>query len=58
MEGGSETRGGGALMNQAIHSVDLLRWMMGDVAEVNAFSTTLGHSGLDVEDNRYRNPPV
>ena len=47
--------GGGALMNQAIHSVDLLRWMMGDVAEVNAFSTTLGHSGLDVEDTAIAN---
>ena len=26
--------GGGALMNQAIHSVDLLLWLMGDVEEV------------------------
>ncbi len=28
--------GGGALMNQAIHSVDLLLWLMGDVEEVSA----------------------
>ena len=28
--------GGGALMNQAIHSVDLLAWLMGPVAEVRA----------------------
>jgi len=42
--------GGGAIMNQAIHSVDLLRWIMGDVAEVSAFSATIGHEGLGVED--------
>lgn len=42
--------GGGAIMNQAIHSIDLLRWMMGDVAEVNAFTATLGHESLGVED--------
>ena len=42
--------GGGAIMNQAIHSIDLLRWIMGDIAEVNAFSATLGHDRLDVED--------
>ena len=29
--------GGGALMNQAIHSVDLLLWLMGPVAEVAAY---------------------
>ncbi len=30
--------GGGALINQAIHMVDLLRWYMGEVAEVRAFA--------------------
>ena len=29
-----ELDGGGALMNQAIHSVDLLTWLMGPVVEV------------------------
>ena len=28
--------GGGALMNQAIHNVDLLYWLMGDVASITA----------------------
>ncbi len=28
--------GGGALMNQAIHSVDLLSWLMGPVADISA----------------------
>ena len=31
-----ELDGGGALMNQAIHSVDLLTWLMGPVVEVRA----------------------
>jgi len=42
--------GGGALMNQAIHSVDLLAWLMGPLAEVSAFSTTLAHERIEVED--------
>ncbi len=42
--------GGGALMNQAIHSVDLLLWLMGDVAEVSAYTATLAHERIEVED--------
>ena len=42
--------GGGALMNQAIHNVDLLLWMMGDAAEVTAFTATLAHERIEVED--------
>lgn len=42
--------GGGALMNQAIHTVDLLLWLMGDVAAVSAFATTRGHERIEVED--------
>jgi UDP-N-acetyl-2-amino-2-deoxyglucuronate dehydrogenase len=42
--------GGGALMNQAIHSVDLLLWLMGDVAEVTAHTATLAHERIEVED--------
>lgn len=42
--------GGGALMNQAIHSVDLLLWLMGPVAEVSAHTTTLAHERIEVED--------
>ena len=42
--------GGGALMNQAIHSVDLLLWLMGDVKELSAMTATLTHERIEVED--------
>ena len=43
--------GGGALMNQAIHSVDMLTWVMGPVAEVaGATTATLAHERVEVED--------
>jgi predicted dehydrogenase len=42
--------GGGALMNQAIHNVDLLLWMMGDVAQISGFTAMLAHERIEVED--------
>ena len=42
--------GGGALMNQAIHSVDLLTWLMGPVAEIRARTALLAHKKIEVED--------
>jgi UDP-N-acetyl-2-amino-2-deoxyglucuronate dehydrogenase len=42
--------GGGALMNQAIHSVDLLSWLMGPVAEITAQVGLLAHERIEVED--------
>jgi predicted dehydrogenase len=42
--------GGGALMNQAIHPVDLLVWLLGEPVEVSAFTGTLAHEGIEVED--------
>ncbi len=42
--------GGGALMNQAIHNVDLLRWMMGPVTHISGFTATLAHERIEVED--------
>ena len=42
--------GGGALMNQAIHTVDLLAWLMGPVVEVQAYTATLAHERIEVED--------
>jgi predicted dehydrogenase len=42
--------GGGALMNQAVHSVDLLTWLMGPVVEVTAHTATLAHERIAVED--------
>jgi UDP-N-acetyl-2-amino-2-deoxyglucuronate dehydrogenase len=42
--------GGGALMNQAIHSVDLLLWMMGPVRSVTAMTALRAHERIQVED--------
>jgi predicted dehydrogenase len=42
--------GGGALMNQAIHNVDLLLWMMGPATHVSGFTATLAHQRIEVED--------
>lgn len=41
--------GGGALMNQAIHTVDLLQWLMGMPTRVSARVATLVHA-IEVED--------
>jgi UDP-N-acetyl-2-amino-2-deoxyglucuronate dehydrogenase len=42
--------GGGALMNQGIHGVDLLQWLMGGVESVASFTATRAHTGIEVED--------
>ncbi len=42
--------GGGALMNQAIHNVDLLLWLMGPAASVCGLTATLAHDRIEVED--------
>lgn len=42
--------GGGALMNQAIHSVDLLAWLMGPASEVSAMTGLIAHERIEVED--------
>ncbi len=42
--------GGGALMNQGVHYVDMLRWTMGPVRSVSATMGTLGHERIEVED--------
>lgn len=41
--------GGGALMNQGIHTVDLLLWLLGDVRRVSAAMRTAFHH-IEVED--------
>ena len=40
---------GGALMNQSIHHIDALQWLMGPVATVNAFTATRAHK-MEAED--------
>lgn len=48
---GTWEQDGGALMNQCIHNIDLLRWMMGnEVSEVMAYTDNLKHSYIEAED--------
>jgi len=42
--------GGGALMNQGIHAIDLLLWFMGEVKEIYGGTAILAHKGIEVED--------
>ena len=43
--------GGGALMNQAIHTIDLLYHLAGDIDSVCAFADLRIHQNIEVEDN-------
>jgi len=48
---GTWEQDGGALMNQCIHNIDLLRWMMGyEITEVVGMTDNLIHGFIDVED--------
>ena len=42
--------GGGAVMNQAVHTVDLLRWFLGRPTEIYAVTGRLAHERIEVED--------
>jgi len=46
-----ELDGGGALMNQSIHAIDLLQYFMGPVKAIQSFTETIGHKRIEVEDN-------
>lgn len=45
----SQIAGGGSLMNQGLHNVDLLQWLLGPVLEVTGQSATRGRS-MEAED--------
>lgn len=48
---GTWEQDGGALMNQCIHNIDLLRWMMGsEIEEVVGMTDRLNHSYIEAED--------
>jgi predicted dehydrogenase len=45
------TDGGGVLMTQAVHNIDLLQWYMGTAVEVSAAHATVVHgAAIEVED--------
>lgn len=43
--------GGGALMNQSIHTIDLLYYLAGEVKRVSAFADRSIHERIEAEDN-------
>ncbi len=54
------TEGGGVLVNQSPHQLDLLLWFMGPAAEVNGYWANLNHPTVEVDDTavasiRFRN---
>jgi predicted dehydrogenase len=42
--------GGGALMNQSIHAIDLLVWLAGPIKTITARTALLAHERIEVED--------
>ncbi len=48
---GTWEQDGGALMNQCIHNIDILRWMLGDeIEEVIGMTDRLKHDYIEAED--------
>lgn len=43
--------GGGVLINQAIHTIDLLQWFMGDVDTIYGQTGIFTHKNIEGEDN-------
>jgi predicted dehydrogenase len=48
--GTRDGEGGGVLVNQAVHHLDLLCWFLGPVAEVDGWTTNVNHPEIEVED--------
>lgn len=42
--------GGGAIMNQSVHAIDLLQWVVGPVKSVSAYGASRIHARIEVED--------
>lgn len=45
-----DTEGGGVLVNQSPHQLDLLRWMMGPIEEISGYWANLNHPTIEVDD--------
>jgi predicted dehydrogenase len=55
-----DTEGGGVLLNQAVHQIDLFQWLMGPIDELSGYWANLNHPYIEVEDTalamlRFRN---
>jgi UDP-N-acetyl-2-amino-2-deoxyglucuronate dehydrogenase len=48
--GSWKTEGGGVLINQSPHHIDILQWLMGPVVEVTGYWANLNHPTVEVED--------
>ncbi|AWM38430.1 putative oxidoreductase YcjS [Gemmata obscuriglobus] len=58
-----DTEGGGVLVNQSPHQLDILLWLMGPAAEVTGYWANLNHPTVEVDDTavasiRFRNGGV
>jgi UDP-N-acetyl-2-amino-2-deoxyglucuronate dehydrogenase len=54
------TEGGGVLINQSAHQLDLLTWLVDEIEEVSGYWANLNHPYVEIEDTalamiRYRN---
>jgi len=45
-----DTEGGGVLVNQSPHQLDLLQWFMGDIDEVSGYWANVNHPSIEVDD--------
>jgi predicted dehydrogenase len=48
--GSWDGEGGGVLVNQAPHQLDLLQWFMGEIEELYGIASNLNHNYIEVED--------
>ena len=49
------TEGGGVLINQAPHHLDILQWLMGPIQSVSGIASNLNHPYIEVEDTAIAN---
>jgi predicted dehydrogenase len=45
-----DTEGGGVLVNQSPHQLDILHWLMGPAAEVSGYWANVNHPSVEVDD--------
>lgn len=50
-----ELDGGGVVINQSIHTIDLLQWFIGEVESVSGLTGTFTHNGIEAEDTAVAN---